>query len=88
MKFYKWTDYLSQFFCPIPSVLLAFDKPGKVKVKEYSSSVSIDVEIFKSGVRQSNIKGIPFQIIVPGLDINHQYGSNAGNRARLVPEVV
>lgn len=51
VKFYKWTEYLSEFFRSIPSILTYHvfivdkEKPGVVTVREYSDSSSSDVKL-------------------------------------------
>ena len=79
VKFYKWTEYLNKYFRAVPNILsyhqfsVSADNLGVVKVRQYSDSTPIDVNIFKSGITQFTIAGFPAQLLPPGLDINRQW---------------
>lgn len=77
--FYGWTAFLVQFFKTIPKVTSYHNfkacstQPGKLRLKEFSSSEEKWQSFLKPGVRMRDIDAMPDRTTVPGLDLRRQW---------------
>ena len=79
VAFYRWTEYLSQFFRLIPNILsyhnfrVTYNQPGIVYLREFSNSAETQFDILKTNVNVENIHGLPNLTRIPGLDLQRQW---------------